>query len=108
MVNIYKDSIALFIYTIIAIMLLCWLMWFLNKGVSNSYLVSKRYRDKRKRSTTYEFESSGVRSNLSVRSATHPLKLALLFILFDVEVSFFVILVTHFARATIPLQAVSI
>lgn len=83
-------------------------MWFLNKAVSNVYTLSRRYGDRKKRSVTYEFGSSGVGGNLSMRSATHPLKLALLFLLFDIEVSFLMILITNFIGSLVPLQMISV
>lgn len=83
-------------------------MFYLNKLYSNFGSVSRKYKRKLKRSNTYEFEASGLRYDVSVRSMTKPFLLALLFLLFNVEVSFLVILVINFKRSLLSMQAVRV
>jgi NADH:ubiquinone oxidoreductase subunit 3 (subunit A) len=107
-IQVYNDNFLILSYTCLAILSLCWFMLYLNKIYSNFSFVSRKYKRGLKRSNTYEFETSGLRYDVSVRSMTKPFLLALLFLLFNVKVSFLVILVINFKRSIISMQAVGV
>lgn len=66
------------------------------------------FKRKFKRSSTYEFETNGANYDIAVRSVTKPFLLALLFLLFNVKVSFLVIIIANFNASIVSVQAVRI
>ena len=101
MVYIYKDSYIAQFYTIFAIILLCWVVWFIDRAVGDGYNVAtKRLPSVPNISNSYEFEASGWPSLAKQKPCGSLLLLAFLFIIFNVKTTYLVILLHNYVRST--------
>lgn len=66
------------------------------------------FKRRLKRSSTYEFETDASNTEASVRNFTKPFLLALLFLLFNVKVSFLILIISNFKMSLFSIQAIRI
>lgn len=108
MISAYKNDSLLFIYTLICIFLLSTLLVSVNI-ILNKLIKRKNSLDKKKyakRKETYEFGVNSL-NTVNTVNTSQPLILALLFLLFDIEVTLLVPIISSLQNITPAKQGIA-